>query len=134
MNASNNKRLHVLLSQTGLMAQKANMVFGFSAGRTESSRQLTEAEMKGLIMYLEQQKSGRQINDSANRMRRKVISMAHEMHWHLSGTVKIDMIKINTWCIKYSYLHKKLNDYSLTELPKLVSQFESVYKDYLNRI
>lgn len=124
-----NKQLHFLLSATALTPQKASLVLSFSDGRCESSKELTDVEANNLIGYLKNQKNLKA--DADNKMRRKIISMAHEMHWHLSGTQTIDMERLNHWCEKYSYLKKPLMGYSSDQLPTLVSQFQKVYKDYL---
>lgn len=47
---------------------------------------------------------------------------------------KVDMDHVNAWCIKHGYLKKKLDNYTYSELPKLVSQFEEVYRGYLRSI
>jgi len=47
---------------------------------------------------------------------------------------KLDMRRVNNWCLKYGYLHKLLDEYTYEELPKLVTQFEEVYKDMLRKV
>jgi hypothetical protein len=137
MNASQNKVMHALLSATGLMGEKANLVFGFTSGRSESSRDMNDAEAREMILYIKTQQAKQEA--PANKMRRRIISMAHEMHWHSLGQApgdspKIDMARLDGWCRKYGYLHKKLNDYTYLELPKLVTQFKGVYDDFIKKI
>lgn len=57
--------------------------------------------------------------------------MAHEMNWHIAGTTKIDMKRLDGWCSRFSYKKKHLDSYTYKELPTLVSQFEKVYKSFL---
>jgi hypothetical protein len=121
------KVLHTMLGATGLQGQKAALVAGVTQGRTESSRELTSAEADTIIAYLKTQQP-------AHKMRRKLIGLAHEMNWHLAGTRKVDMERVNAWCVSNGYLHKPLNDYTVKELPKLVSQYELVYKHYLSNL
>jgi len=71
-------------------------------------------------------------NAKADKMRKKILSMAHEMNWRVNG--KVNMKAIDTWCRNYSYLKKSLDRYTYKELPKLVSQFESVYHHFLKSI
>jgi hypothetical protein len=82
---------------------------------------------------------------ATDRMRNKILSMAHEMGWNLTPgpspqerggmqKPKIDMAHVNAWCTRHGYLHKPLDDYTHSELPKLVSQFEEVYKSYLKAV
>jgi|SRR5690242_8328909 len=140
MNQNLNAQLHALLNQTGLTAQKKSLVFGFTNGRSDSSRDLTDAEAQSLVNYLRQQPGAvvlRQAqDDSANKQRRKIVSMAHELGWHnlVQGKWKVDMRGLNNWCVQHSYLKKELNQYTAGELPRLVSQFESMYKKYLNKV
>lgn len=145
MNHAQNKMLHGLLNKTGLMADKASIVSGITKGRSESSKELSFDEARLMITWLKQQpiplrqaQGGilRQAQyDSANLMRRKIISMAHEIGWHnlVNGKWQIDMRSLNNWCLQHSYLKKELNKYTTDELPKLVSQFERVYKSFLKK-
>jgi hypothetical protein len=128
-----NARFHLLLSKTGKAPHKAALVFSFTNGRSESSRDMTEQEAKELVYYLENITTA---DDPANRMRKKIISMAREMGWELRTTTgKVaDMQRIRNWVLKYGSLKKPLNDYTINELPRLVTQFEQVYKDFLNRL
>ncbi|MGN6604543.1 MAG: hypothetical protein ACTHK8_18940 [Ginsengibacter sp.] len=132
MNHQQNKTLYALLNATGLLEQKANIVLSFTEGKSESSKDLTDAQANDMIAYLRRQQQAQE--EPANKMRRRILSMAHEMHWYLPGARKLDMEHINDWCKKFGYLHKELNQYSYKELPKLVTQFSAVYNDYLNKI
>jgi hypothetical protein len=67
-------------------------------------------------------------DDHANKQRRKMFSIAHELGWHLPGTMAVDRQRLEAWVLKYGYLHKPLMSYLLAELPTLVSQLESVLK------
>lgn len=123
--------VHTLLSTNGIKDKddKADIIRSFTAGRTSSSREMTHVEATALINHL---KSLDPAERSADRMRKKIISMAHQMQWNSNG--KLDMARINNWCVKFGYLKKKLDAYKYAELPKLVSQFESVYKDCLKKV
>ncbi len=71
-----------------------------------------------------------QINDPCDRMRKKILHLAHLMGWTLP-TGKANIAQVNAWCIARSTLKKPLNDHSAQELPALVTQFEMVYNNYL---
>jgi hypothetical protein len=120
--------IHTLLQKHGLKDDKKSIVKAFTAGRTESSKQMTRDEAAALIGHL---KSLEPEEVRADRMRNKIISLAHEMNWRIAGTDNIDMNHVNNWCLKSGYLKKPLDDYAYNELPKLVTQFEEVYKSYL---
>jgi hypothetical protein len=132
MTPADNKQLYALLNKTGLTADKANLVAGFTEGRSESTKDLTYFEARAMIRWL--QVKAELHEDGSHKMRRKIISMAHEMHWHLSGTQKVDMKRLNDWCKTYGYLAKELNKYSYKELPMLVSQFKIVYDKFLKKL
>jgi hypothetical protein len=132
--------IHTLLSKNKLSEEKEILVSVHTGHRTKSSKEMTRFEASDLIKYL---KSLEPKNDAGDKMRKKIISMAHEMGWELEGTkrivgtqkqAKIDMAHVNDWCLKFGYLHKKLDDYTYEELPKLVSQFEGAYKAHLNKV
>jgi hypothetical protein len=71
----------------------------------------------------------------ANTMRKKIIALAHQMGWSKihpgSGNKIADMQRIDEWCNKYGYLHKRLNQYTIEELPKLVTQYQNLYNSFL---
>lgn len=123
--------IHAMVKKLNLTASKADMVLGFTGERTASVGDMYLDEAKAMIQYLKSQDPEEQ---SAEKQRRYIISMAHECGYRKPGTTKVDMVKLDNWCVNYGYLHKKLNQYRQHELPKLVTQFEKVYKDYLNKV
>lgn len=125
------KAIYSLLGKNGLRDEKENIVRSFTTGRTTSVRAMSFNQAAALIGHLK----SLDVEDKAgDKMRNKIISMAHEMGWRKPGTDQIDMKHLNGWCIAHSYLKKKLDDYKYRELPKLVSQFEEVYKSYLKTL
>lgn len=123
--------IHTLIAKHGLKDQKADIVGSFSAGRTDSVKGLRFEEAAALIGHL---KSLDPVDRSADKMRNKILSMAHELGWITPlPEPRVDMEHVNAWCIKHGYLKKKLDDYTYTELPKLVSQFEEVYRDFIKQ-
>lgn len=125
------KAIYTLLGQHNLRDEKESIVKAFSGGRTKSVTNLKLNEAAALIGHL---KSLDEYDNRSTKMRNKILSMAHEMRWRKQGTEDIDMDHVNNWCIAKGYLHKKLDDYTYQELPKLVSQFEEVYKSYLKGV
>lgn len=132
MNQSLNKQIHALLNNTGLAEQKANLVFGFTKGRSESSKDMTDGEAIDFINYLRQQPNAN--DEAANKMRRKIISLAYELHWAKSGNWKAAVAAIDSFCLSPKGIFKKeLNKHSYQELVQVVSQFEMMYKKHLNK-
>ena len=140
LNQKQLRAIHALLGDHGLRDDKASIVQAFTGGRTTHSSEMSIREAAALIGHL---KSLNPINGRADKMRNKILSMAHEMGWtvpssglqppspHGEGKQKVDMAHVNNWCLAKSYLKKKLDDYEYAELPKLVTQFEQVYKSHL---
>lgn len=131
-----NRQLHAELTRCNLMSQKKSLVISYTNKRTEHSSEMMNNEVIELLNYLRSQRSVNPREDALEKMRRKIISMAHEMGWHTldNGQWVIDMTHLNAWMEKSSYLHKKLNVYSYKELPGLVTQFEKVYKSFLKKV
>ena len=122
------KAVHVLLSKRGLLDEKEYIIKMLTSNRTGHVTGMTKYEAADLIRYMSKNDPRKGAEDT---MRKKIISMAHEMGWHLEGSVKINMDRVNQWCETYGYLHKRLNQYSYAELPGLISQFETVYIKFL---
>lgn len=134
MNHNNRKRLFAVLSNLGLgeKEQRATVIFGFTNGRTDSSKDLSDWEEEDLIRHLEDPQY-----EACNKMRRKMISRAYEMRWgnpHTQEGKREAVRKINDWCKESGYKKKEFNAYTYDELPTLVSQFEEIYKWFLSKI
>jgi hypothetical protein len=135
--------LNTLVSKLHINKEaKEILVSGFSDGRATSSKDLQTDEAAEMIKHL---KSLDNDELKAEKMRKKIISMAHEMGWELEesgarsqklgGRRKADMKRIDEWCKTYGYLKKSLDNHTYKELPKLVSQFEKgPYKHYLSNL
>jgi hypothetical protein len=116
------KIIHTLLTKQGLTADKVNLVYGFSNGRTESSKELTLLEAKDFIQYLKDKDAG---------------SALIKRIWHLgyvSGIIygdssedkAINAAKLNLFVQQRGTVKKPLHSQSFTELKKTVKQFEAI--------
>lgn len=124
------KALNTIVSKLGISKDgKAMMVQGFSGGRCISSKDLLSDEAAMMVKHL---KSLDPEEAKADKMRKKIIFLAHEMNWKYDG--RADMKRIDNWCKTYGYLKKSLDNHTYQELPKLVSQFEGVYKYFLKSL
>jgi hypothetical protein len=136
------KQLFKLLNDTGLTNQRQCIVAAFTGGRSESSSELDEKEIREVISYLENYNTGTlsKLEDfiKGDRMRKRVLSLCHQYGWTKYDPVKhgnsVDFVALNAWMLKYSYLHKLLNKYTYNELPQLITQLEQVVNNYLNAI
>lgn len=107
---------------------KEELIYVHTDGRSTSIRDLRFEEADKVIKSLV---SGSvQYHTPKEKMVRKILSMAHEMNWELK-TGKIDMERVNNWCVNYGYLHKPLDQYTGRELPQLVSAFENMHLKHL---
>jgi len=129
------KKINVIVSQRKIDAEtKASMVFGFSKGRATSTKDLLADEAVLMIKHLEATDPNQR---AAERMRKKFLHMAHSMGWQIKrgdNKIVVDMERVDRWCKTYSYGKKPLNNYTYKELPKLLSQFESVYKKFIHQL
>lgn len=115
----------------------SDLAYQFSNSRTTSSRELTTSEFQSLLNHLTAIKAGytnkqvkptEQTQSIDNKMRRKILSICHEMNWKENN--QLDWKRINAFILKSGYLHKALNSYTEAELPTLVTQFETLLKSY----
>lgn len=122
-------KIKIQLKQLGLDSKF--MADSYSNGRTEHISQLKFSEAWEMSSYLSEQLN--EPDSPKEKMCRKIISMAHEQGWKLRSG-KINMQRVNNWCIKYGIGHKPLKDYYEYELPALVTQFENMYGKHLNKV
>ena len=128
INKAQNGHLHALISKIGITKEeKKIMIHSATEGRSESSKDLTEWEAKCLIKALEVNNPSTKIKPG-DKQRKKIIMYFRNCGHSKDG--KADMSYINEWCKRYGYLHKKLNDYTVKQLPKLVYQAEQMYNDF----
>lgn len=144
------KLIHTLLSQYAKhrgfpidTEEKKKFVADCSGGRCTSTTQLHNSEARILIDSLQKLTANTTEFQKADRQRKLMIHFAHQMGWNLppapslpgeGGKLKIDMKRIDAWCIKTGYLHKPLMKYTGAELGRLVQQFQKMYLEFLKRI
>jgi len=138
-----NKQLHAILGKLKIDKEtKEDLVYQFTSNRTKSSREMLMQECQNLINYLNALQKGStqlkardsgKVYDACNQMRRKILSICHELQWE-NAEGKIDWTRLNNYLNKYGYLHKPLNDYTYDELPKLVTQFENLLRDAARKV
>lgn len=133
-----NRRLHQLLNDAGISGDdKKALVHEFTNKRTTSSREMLMVEAQNLIHHLEGALGLRdnaptpEQEEASDKMRRKMISLCHEMRWYVAGTDRVDMARLNGWCQARGFGKKLLNQYTHDELTKLLYQFRKVYATYL---
>ena len=131
-----NKALFGLFSRLGMdETDRHQLASQVSGGRTQRTSQLTAAEADTLLRIL--QAANPLWQSSADRMRKKIIAMAHDLGWHhyspSKGRFVADMARIDQWCQTFSQAKKGLNAHTEDEMPQLVSQFERMYSEHFDR-
>lgn len=122
-------KLHALLNKAGLMEHKKEIVQEYSHKKSTSSKQLTLEEARALIDYLESLVNNQ---DSKSRMIKKIFAICRSLGWIYGNSPedrKMNNAKLGSFIERKGYLKKPLKDYNESELPGLVSQFESIQKN-----
>ena len=117
-----------LLSKAGLMDEKEEIVWNLTDGRTTHLTEMTYQETQEIIKMLKGQEA-----DTRQNCLNKIFSQMHEMEWeHSNG--KVDMSKLDEWCVKYTPFHVPLDDIDDDNIPLLVTLFDKVYQSFLKGI
>lgn len=138
------RQFYSILATLKLQDMKDDLVYDISTGRTTHASELYESELRVLIDTLNTKANAARstINDQlklkSDTMRKRILCICHQMAWTTWNKEKqkhvVDFPRLEAWLLKYGYLHKKLNDYKYNELQQLVHQFETMFKNYLERI
>jgi len=117
------KYVRRLMQREGISFMESEYALQFSQGRTTQLENLFYHETQELIGTLVEP-------SSKSKMQRKILSMAHEMRWELPNG-KVDMQRLNNWCVKHTPYHKPFNALTEAELPKVVSIYQKIYDAFL---
>ncbi len=128
MNANQIAKVRAMLANAKLTDQKETLCLSFSNNRTKHLSELKYHETQELIAYLNRILN--QDDPRKQKLLKKIFALAFEMRWTKEDG-KLNMDRLNNWCVEYSYKHCVLDGYNYEELPKLISQFEAVYKSFL---
>lgn len=121
-------KFHVLLSNLGIMDQKAEMVFEISEGRATSSKDLSFDEATLLIKNLSQY-------DPKQRTKSTIFSLAYKagiIYGETDMDKKMNTAKLNAFIRDRGAVKKELNEMSMTELNKVHRQFEAIVRNTHN--
>lgn len=115
-----------ILEREGLFFMAEDIAFEHSNGTTRNLRALNYKQTQSLIETFLQP-------SAKQKMKRKILSMAHEMRWELPNG-KVNLEKLDMWCKKYTPSHVPFNEIDKKELPLVVSVFEKMYKSFLKQL
>lgn len=123
------QKIHVLLKQLGMIESKAEIMYQFSDGRTESTRGLSIDEAKRLIKNLAE-------FDPSERMKSLIFSLAYQADIIYGSTAddkRINVAKLNMFLKERGTVKKELNAMSYEELLKTQRQFEGIVRNQAKR-
>lgn len=131
MTPEQNRRFHLLLKECDFTEQKETLVLAFTEGRASSSKELNAVEAEALLRYLQDEHSKK-----CKPMRGKIIhylcllgyvDAADRADWgRIDGFVQ-GIGSNNPRRVRLNFLY-------YSELPKVVSQVEAMYKHELKRL
>lgn len=111
------------------------LVRGYSGYRTEHVSDLTNMEAIALTKHL---KGLDPDEEAADRMRKKLYGIGYGYHGLSRSATKAEKLesrkRTEAWVLQYGYKKKALNSYTKNELPLLVSVYEKVNVELLQKI
>lgn len=124
------KKLQTLFSKKGMTPEERHeMIYHFTDGRTDSSRELTAEELEDLCNALQGIKKSRTqlMSECLKILELEGIHRPNEpiLEFTENGAKPNSWGHLNRWMIKYSIYQKPLYKYSVTELEELKKQ---IYK------
>ena len=124
------RRVHALLSASGLMDQKASLILQFTNDRETSSKNLRPSESDALITFLEGQAKERR-----QPMRNKIIHLLCLMGYTKADRPSdADYSRINGFIQNigaHNPRKKYLNQLTYHQLVHITSQVEAMYKKHI---
>lgn len=122
-------KIHVLLNQKGLIAEKRSIIHSVSNGRTESSKELTSNEAIYLIGFLSE--------DTDREKKRALFSAIYGLAWQMGiiygdtdEDYQMNKAKLNVFCRERGTVKKNLSEQNLLEMRKTHRQFEAMLKKH----
>lgn len=133
-------RLNALLGQLNITDMKRDLITQATGGRTDRTKLMTGYEIEALIVHLSEKLPETGFR-AANKKRRRVLSLCHQLPEHLGFTHwdetkqsrTVDMDRLNNWLLERGKYKKKLNHHAPLELSSVIVQFENMLKGYLKQ-
>lgn len=118
--------------------EKKDIVVSYTKDPQRTSfTHLTFEQARDLLEKLKNEVDKLNGGDECNRIRRRIIAIAHNMGWHLydehdrvilnGDKPVIDMDRINVYCLTHTAAKKVLNDMTKEELQATAVQFNQYY-------
>ncbi len=121
------RKLMLLLTKNGYSNDdRHDLIYHFTNGRTESTKQLYMREMIELCEWLERNLKSATDELLLRNKRAVVLKIAQSTGIHDPE----DWSKFNGFMLNRSILHKPLKDYTFSELNDLIKQFRKLEQNY----
>jgi hypothetical protein len=130
MNANYNRQFHTLLTQTGLMQQKVQIIQSITNFRVVSSKDMTDHEGLMAIKWLQSQKvvnPPKNTEGSNNSQIKMALAQFAQMGYVREGGL-LDYHRINTFCQTNTAAKKRLDKMDKTELTATIKQLQIINK------
>jgi len=125
--------LEKIIKDRGIDVDRKDLVGQYTEGGLTSLRALGKAgSYDNFCAWIEKTYDINTADSPENKMRRKIIMFFRKMGYTNGDAV--DMERVKAWVLKYGSLKKDLNQYTMKELPKLVSQAEIVYQSFIKSL
>lgn len=129
------------MNQRGFDTSRSELVAQFTNEKKTGLKELTAFEYREFCQWLNRtflQDSKPPVNQAPidpvlQKQRRKIIALLAKIGF-IDEQGNANMPRIYAWVDEYGYLHKSLNKYTASELPKLVLQAEKFYKSHIERL
>lgn len=115
-------KLHTLLNALGLIEMKKELIYNYTQGRTESSRELSFNEAKFMIWQLSKQDP----RESQIRSIKYLGYKAGIIYGDTKDDWKMNEAKLNVFLREKGTVKKNLQNMTLEELKKVHRQFEAI--------
>jgi hypothetical protein len=123
------RRFFALLTELGIVEERAAIIIGFTNGRTDSSRDLSDLDAALLIKQIEKQYGVDRERDNCEKLRKRLIGMSYGCG--KDAKFVIDWAENHGVKDKHGNLNKRLfNYYNTAELLTLIGVFTKVCKHY----
>lgn len=129
------------IQNNGFDLNRSELVSQFTNEKKTGLKELTAFEYREFCQWLNRtflQNTQPPVNQAPvdpvlQKQRRKIIALLAKIGF-IDEQGNANMPRIYAWVDEYGYLHKSLNKYTASELPKLVMQAEKFYKSHIERL
>lgn len=119
------KKIHTLLNNIGALEDKKEIVYAFTNGRTESTKELSLSEARELIQQLAH-------NEPSEKHRKAIVYLAYKagiIYGSTKEDYQMNRAKLNMFLRERGTVKKDLEKMSLQELKQVHRQFEAIVRN-----